>query len=340
MSTAVAAPPNTQSSVSTPSAPELPVSAPQESVSEGNSTSAPEENSKPDEEQSPKTTEVGFAGKEMVPGKVRPLVPNASVQRLVEKQLPEGFSVDKNAQQALTRSFEAFSRAIAYVAIDLTKENGRKMIAAPDIREALKECDFEYLIPVLDNCYKEWKEKEGGSTKTNIRITLKEMLDVKTIAAGKGVLKITWKGTEIVGDLTDEGVILYDGKSFQNPSSFSLYAIQKIQPERKSDHGWDTVKYGNNSFWDNSLNFYKAQAVDKIVKIRQEKKVEEQRKKAEESAAKRTAKRAAESSSSDDDSSSSDDSSSDESGDEGSERPKKRARSAEEIMEDELAEIM
>ena len=44
-----------------------------------------------------------------------------------------------------------------------------------------------------------------------------------------------------------------------NPSGFALYALQKIDPAKKSANGWDLVKYQGKS-----LNQYKGEALSSL----------------------------------------------------------------------------
>ena len=47
-------------------------------------------------------------------------------------------------------------------------------------------------------------------------------------------------------DLLPNGEILFEGKTFRSPSAFSVYVKRKVNPSRKADDGWTSVKYGVN----------------------------------------------------------------------------------------------
>lgn len=47
-------------------------------------------------------------------------------------------------------------------------------------------------------------------------------------------------------DLTDNGEIVFEERTFRSPSAFSVYVKRKVNPSRKADDGWTSVKYGNN----------------------------------------------------------------------------------------------
>ena len=39
---------------------------------------------------------------------------------------------------------------------------------------------------------------------------------------------------------------MFEGKTFRSPSAFSVYVKRKVNPTRKADDGWTSVKYGVN----------------------------------------------------------------------------------------------
>ena len=70
---------------------------------------------------------------------------------------------------------------------------------------------------------------------------------------------MTFKDQVVKAELTQEGEIKYEDRIFSNPSGFSLYAMQKIDPVKKSANGWETVKYNGKS-----LNQYKTDALSTL----------------------------------------------------------------------------
>ena len=52
--------------------------------------------------------------------------------------------------------------------------------------------------------------------------------------------------TAHAADLKPSGEIAFEGKVFRSPSAFSVYVKRKVNPSRKADDGWTSVKYGVN----------------------------------------------------------------------------------------------
>lgn len=50
----------------------------------------------------------------------------------------------------------------------------------------------------------------------------------------------------LLADLLPTGEILFEGKTFRSPSAFSVFVKRKVNPSRKADDGWTSVKYGVN----------------------------------------------------------------------------------------------
>ncbi|KXZ47722.1 hypothetical protein GPECTOR_33g604 [Gonium pectorale] len=74
-------------------------------------------------------------------------------------------------------------------------------------------------------------------------ITLRTLLDAGFLVPGCKVLYVEYKGIITWADLTEDGTIVCDGKSFESPSAFSITVKRKLNPDRKADDGWKAVKY-------------------------------------------------------------------------------------------------
>eukprot|EP00887_Chlorella_sp_A99_P005114 scaffold25.g5114.t1 len=91
------------------------------------------------------------------------------------------------------------------------------------------------------------RAKKVGGTRTSGGINLRVLIDEGYLQPGSGVLSVEYKGSRAVGDLTEEGriVAVINGQTitFESPSAFSIYLKRLVNPSRKADDGWKTVKY-------------------------------------------------------------------------------------------------
>ncbi|GAX74535.1 hypothetical protein CEUSTIGMA_g1984.t1 [Chlamydomonas eustigma] len=74
-------------------------------------------------------------------------------------------------------------------------------------------------------------------------ITLKTLVHGGVLQPGNKVLCVLYKGGATWADLTQEGQILFNGITFESPSSFSVYVKRLQNPTRKADDGWKAIKY-------------------------------------------------------------------------------------------------
>lgn len=78
-------------------------------------------------------------------------------------------------------------------------------------------------------------------------ISVKVLIDEGILAPGDGVLSVEYKGMVRIADLLEDGRIRVDidGESmvFDSPSAFSIYLKRLVNPTRKADDGWKSVKY-------------------------------------------------------------------------------------------------
>lgn len=93
----------------------------------------------------------------------------------------------------------------------------------------------------------------GGTRKPSTRagsISIKLLLDEGIIAPGKGVLHMEYKGVAHTADLTEDGKIKVNIDRnhlvFDSPSAFSIYLKRLVNPTRKADDGWKSVRYNGN----------------------------------------------------------------------------------------------
>jgi hypothetical protein len=84
----------------------------------------------------------------------------------------------------------------------------------------------------------------GKATARRPLVQLKELIEHGLITPGKRTLRADYKNQHDYADLLADGRILQDGKIFDSPSAFSVFSKRKLTPERQSDDGWKTLKYG------------------------------------------------------------------------------------------------
>ena len=79
-------------------------------------------------------------------------------------------------------------------------------------------------------------------------VTLKALIDAGMITPGDGVLSVEYKNVVTLGSLDGDGRVttIIDGAAatFDSPSAFSIYLKRLVNPARKADDGWKTVKFG------------------------------------------------------------------------------------------------
>lgn len=78
-------------------------------------------------------------------------------------------------------------------------------------------------------------------------ITLKLLIDEGILFPGENVLTVEYKSNITYGSLAECGRIkcTIGGTelTFESPSAFSIYLKRLINPARKADDGWKTVKF-------------------------------------------------------------------------------------------------
>jgi hypothetical protein len=94
------------------------------------------------------------------------------------------------------------------------------------------------------------KGKRGGGAPGGGRgggITLRTLVEEGILAPGENVLTMEYKGTQQAASLAPDGRIVTSlggrALAFDSPSAFSIYFKRLINPTRKADDGWKTVKY-------------------------------------------------------------------------------------------------
>ena len=74
-------------------------------------------------------------------------------------------------------------------------------------------------------------------------VSLLDLINDGCISPGPGVLKVVYKDEHYVADLTEDGIIRFEGEEWESPSSWSIFVKRKTNPGKKADDGWKSVFY-------------------------------------------------------------------------------------------------
>ncbi|GMH32362.1 hypothetical protein BSKO_00196 [Bryopsis sp. KO-2023] len=86
------------------------------------------------------------------------------------------------------------------------------------------------------------KRPRGGGTRPG-GVSLKLLIDEGILTAGEGVLSLEYRGLHEKADLQHDGRIHWKENVFDSPSAFSIFIKRLVNPTRKADDGWKTVKF-------------------------------------------------------------------------------------------------
>ena len=70
-----------------------------------------------------------------------------------------------------------------------------------------------------------------------------ELARCKLIQFGDQMLSLTYKGQTYKADFKEDATIVHDGTAYASPSAFSIALKRKLQPDKKGDNGWTSVRY-------------------------------------------------------------------------------------------------
>ena len=91
-------------------------------------------------------------------------------------------------------------------------------------------------------------QKLHGAAKQS-SITLKHLVDYGVLEAGPHKVFIVYSQSNAEhtwsASLRNDGIIEWSGEEFATPSAFAMYVKRLVNPMKKADDGWKTVKYGN-----------------------------------------------------------------------------------------------
>ena len=73
-------------------------------------------------------------------------------------------------------------------------------------------------------------------------VTLLNLVEAGILEPGEGVVTHFYHGNTDVADLSARGELLWEGRVFESPSAFSIAVKRRVNPGRKADDGWKSVK--------------------------------------------------------------------------------------------------
>ena len=178
---------------------------------------------------------------------------NAVINRLIKSILPVTDQpktyILPNCPSALAKTAEHFAMLILFMGNDMMRRNNRSKLVAGDILLALQDMGLDRLVKPLKECLQKVhpaKERKNSAPSTRTKgVNLKQLIDADYIKPGKGVISETYKGETFHGDLTEDGMIVYEDKSFPTPSSFSIFVRLKVGTHQTSSNGWQAVRYND-----------------------------------------------------------------------------------------------
>ncbi|CAD7695752.1 unnamed protein product [Ostreobium quekettii] len=116
-----------------------------------------------------------------------------------------------------------------------TDEDGELIQRAMKAKEELlrRQQELRLSKPRQSSSY---RPRPGG-------VTLKLLIDEGLLQPGPAVLNLEYRGLQETGDLLTDGRIQWKDRVFDSPSAFSIFVKRMVNPSRKADDGWKTVKY-------------------------------------------------------------------------------------------------
>lgn len=118
-------------------------------------------------------------------------LPATVIQRLIKEALPPNAIAKQEAKQGISKASSVFILFLTSAATDITSSKNQKTMTADHVIAALKDIEFEHLVPEIEAQLK------------NYRKIMKDKKDRKSTGAGSNE-----KATE--EDLSDEVEIIDD----------------------------------------------------------------------------------------------------------------------------------
>lgn len=111
--------------------------------------------------------------------------------------------------------------------------------------DGLEEDEEELEDTEIESSGKVPPSGKSGNFLTKRGITLRVLLKDGLIEPGQGVLSIHYLGRKFLGDLLEDGKIIWQesGQAFNSPSAWATHCKRLVNPAKKSGCGWASVRY-------------------------------------------------------------------------------------------------
>ena len=87
-------------------------------------------------------------------------LPMQCITRIIKSKLPDGMSVGSETKKVFSKACSLFVLYMTTVAADIAKENNRTNVSAADILAALRDLEFDELVPNVETALAAFRESE------------------------------------------------------------------------------------------------------------------------------------------------------------------------------------
>jgi len=87
-------------------------------------------------------------------------LPGASIMRIVKSKLPDGVMVGSETKKAFGKACSLFILYLTTIAADVAKEGNRNTVGGPDVLAALRDLEFDDLLPSVESALAAFREAE------------------------------------------------------------------------------------------------------------------------------------------------------------------------------------
>jgi len=115
--------------------------------------------------------------------------PQASVSRIIKQVLPNNVQLTKDARAAFTRAAGIFIFYLTHTANEFSKENKRSTILPADIKNALRELDFDEFEAPMEE-FMELYKKMSGEKKAKAKVASSSSSSSSGSADGGGGMEM------------------------------------------------------------------------------------------------------------------------------------------------------
>ena len=87
-------------------------------------------------------------------------LPAASIVRIIKSKLPDGVMVGTETKKAFGKACSLFILYLTTIAADIAKEGNRSTVGGPDVMAALRDLEFDDLLPSVESAIAAFREAE------------------------------------------------------------------------------------------------------------------------------------------------------------------------------------